>query len=143
MLIIFRLNSILCLLKRFIWNEILSIIKESILKLNTARKQALSVIFLFQHRFPYNPYISHRPLNSLKYLAVEVSPVWTYISVLLGCHGIIKFYALFSKQESTNFNKTGQCIINSKQEKQQISESTITNVLFSLLRHSCCHSKRS
>lgn len=49
------------------------------LKLNITRKKALFAIFLFQHSFHFNPYISHRPRNSLKHFTVEVSPVWTYI----------------------------------------------------------------
>lgn len=39
----------------------------SFLKAKHRSKKALSVIFLSQHCYPYNPYISSRPFNSLKY----------------------------------------------------------------------------
>lgn len=42
------------------------------LKLNTACKWALSAIFLFHHRYPYNPFIRRWPLNSLKYSLTSV-----------------------------------------------------------------------
>lgn len=50
-------------------------------KANIGRNNALSVIFFFYYCYPFSPYKSHRP-NSLKYFAVDVSPVWTYIKRL-------------------------------------------------------------
>lgn len=62
--------------KRY-WRTLIPV-KKFTLKLNTARKSALSAIFLFYHRYPYNLYISHSLLSSVKYFAAEVSPMWTY-----------------------------------------------------------------
>lgn len=43
-----------------------------------------------------NLYISCRPQNSSKYFTLEVSPVWTYIAMVLDCNGTINFLLTFS-----------------------------------------------
>lgn len=32
---------------------------------------------IFYQRYPYNPYVSRKPLNSNKNFAEEISPVWS------------------------------------------------------------------
>lgn len=46
-----------------------------------------------------NLYISCRPINSSKYFTLEVSPVWTYIAMVLDCNGTINFVVPFPSQE--------------------------------------------
>lgn len=46
-------------------------------KLITTRIKGNVHHILFYLRYSYNPYVSRRPLNNLKYLAVEVSSLWT------------------------------------------------------------------
>lgn len=83
------------------------------LKLNTARRQALSAIFLFHHRYRYNPYISSRPLNILKYFAIEVLPLWMCIFPLRFTRSRWNHEVLrtFLSQENINIKQTGQYII--------------------------------
>lgn len=46
-------------------------------KLITTRIKGNVHHILFYLLYSYNPYVSRRPLNNLKYLAVEVSSLWT------------------------------------------------------------------
>lgn len=116
------------------------------LKLNIARKQALSAIFLFHHRYPYNPYISSIPLNILKYFAIEVLPLWTYIFPLRFTRSRYSHEVLrtFLSQENINIKQTGQYIINTqnihiKQELNTLNPKTKKSTMHVDHEFQMCH----
>lgn len=68
--------------------------------------KVLSATCLCYRRYPYNLFIIRIPLNSSKYYAVEVSPVWTYIFYrhIICIDIIINCLGTSLSQEITNIN---------------------------------------
>lgn len=72
--------------------------------------KALSAIFRFHRRYPYNPFMSCNPLDSSKYYTVDISPT-SYIAVLLGPNKITNFLRTISRHKNTSIKYIGYCII--------------------------------
>lgn len=86
----------------------------SFLKVEHYSNKALSAIFLFPRHYPYNLCISRRPQNSSKYMyfTLEVSPVWTYIAMLLSLQWNYQLFThFFQARRKLSIKYTGFCII--------------------------------